>query len=543
MKPRVLRVKESRLSMTKPYPQALLAPFGWEQRFEVLEKIGAGAMGQVWRAREIATDRIVALKVIDPARTGDEQTLARLEIEGETLTKLRDAGAHDNVVPILDFKVTAEHACLVMEFIPGLNLKKWCSTHQLSLQDRVQLIAQVARASGWFHALGIVHRDLKPANILVSAVTRQPVIVDFSIAKVEDTLTLTLTNEALGTAPYMAPEQFDRRRAPVSPATDVYALGATLYELLTEVPPHPGEFTVIIQRHSDEVRPAPPSALNPAIPRDLECILLKALSHRPQDRYADGTGLAEDLERFVAGQPVRARPVSRLTHLLRQARRKPALTAALAACLMLGGLALWNALHQAAQREQFAIESKLTAAMQRGAWTPAELKEAEASVSSLGIHERSLAMQLRQRLHDDIVHDMESRLQQNHLRNEDYDWLQNLNAWLEPRIPNQAARLQSLITERAGRWETRAALRAPFTDLQGIFAWSHLQMRDGLLYPLYDPGTEPYITITKDVSVPMEVACTIQRESGNFQHFALVYNNQGARVATGLYRLSELSMS
>ncbi|MBK8093149.1 MAG: protein kinase [Verrucomicrobiaceae bacterium] len=110
--------------------------FGWDLRFEVLEKIGTGAMGQVWRAREIATGRIVALKMIDPARTGDEQTLARLEIEGETLTKLREAGAHEHVVPILDFKITEEHACLVMEFIPGLNLKKWCSTHQLNLTDR-----------------------------------------------------------------------------------------------------------------------------------------------------------------------------------------------------------------------------------------------------------------------------------------------------------------------------------------------------------------------------------------------------------------------
>lgn len=377
--------------MPKAYSHPLLAPFGWDQRFEVLEKIGAGAMGQVWRAREIAIDRIVALKMIDPARTGDEQILARLEIEGETLTKLRDAGAHDHVVPILDFKVTDSHACLVMEFIPGLNLKKWCSTHQLSLLDRVRLITQVARASGWFHDLGIIHRDLKPANILVHAVTHQPVIVDFSIAKQDEGITLTLTNEALGTAPYMAPEQFDKKRGPISPASDVFALGATLYELLTQVHPHPGDFTQIMQRLADEVRPAPPSALNPEVPKDLESVILKALSHRPSDRYADGAELADDLERFLAGEPVTARPISTVAHLVRRARRKPALTAALAACLALALVAGWGIHLAGKERHQRAVEARLAEAMSASDWTRSAIQGAEASLAALAIEDPSKA--------------------------------------------------------------------------------------------------------------------------------------------------------
>ena len=433
-----------------PLPQKInfLTPFGWQDRFEVLEKIGAGAMGQVWRAREIGScgrkpvedaaratspdhrraaaatqDRIVALKVIDPARTGDEQTLARLEIEGETLTKLRDAGAHDNVVPILDFKVTDSHACLVMEFIPGLNLKKWCSTHQLGLKDRVHLMAQIARAAGWFHGLGVVHRDLKPANILVNAVTHQPVIVDFSIAKQDEGLTLTLTNEALGTAPYMAPEQFDRSRGDISPAADVYALGATLYELLTQVHPHPGDLPQIVRRHADEVRPAPPSALNPEVPRDLESIILKALSHRPTDRYADGTALAADLDRFLTGEPVEARPLPLVTRIVRRARQKPALATALAACVALGAFALWNVKHEAAQRERFALESQLTSAMQQEAWSDSSLSAAESTLSAMARHDASLATTLRHRLQQDVVHDIETRLQQPHLLDADFTWL------------------------------------------------------------------------------------------------------------------------
>lgn len=521
----------------------LLAPLGWSHRFDELQMIGAGAMGQVWQAREVATGRSVALKLLDPAHAGDEQTLARLEIEGETLTKLRDAGAHEHVVPILDFKITDEQACLVMEFIPGLNLKKWCETHRLPLQERVKLIAQVAHAAGWFHGLGVVHRDLKPANILVSAVTHQPVIVDFSIAKQDAGLALTLTNEALGTAPYMAPEQIDRSRGNISPATDVYALGATLYEMLTQVHPHPGDLTQVVRRHAEEIRPAPPSALNPDIPRDLECIILKALSHRPADRYADGNALADDLDRFLTGEPVQARPLPLATRLVRRARKKPALTAALAACLVLGAFAVWNWRREAAQREQFILESQLTSAMQQITWDSGTLEQAEATLLTLGQHDAALAIQLRQRFHDDVVHDMEARLQLNHLRDEDYAWLRKLNIWLETRIPDEAGRLQTLIAERAGRWETLANLRAPFTNLHGLFAKGNVRVAGDLLYPVHEglPDAAVPFTVTNAVTVPMEMACTFQAEAGSYPPVTLVFCNQGARVSAGVYRIRDLS--
>lgn len=532
-------LKKAASFMTKSFPDALLAPFGWEQRFQVLEKIGAGSMGQVWRAREIATARIVALKMIDPARCGDEQILARLEIEGETLTKLRDAGSHEHVVPILDFQVTDSHACLVMEFIPGLSLKKWCSTHQLSLTDRVRFIAQVARASGWFHDLGIIHRDLKPANILVHATTRQPVIVDFSIAKVEDTLTLTLTNEALGTAPYMAPEQFDKRRGPISPASDVFALGATLYELLTQVHPHPGDFPQIMQRLVDEVRPAPPSALNPAVPKDLESIILKALSHRPADRYPDGTALADDLDRFLTGEPVKARPLPLATRLLRRARRKPALSAALAACLALGALALWNVRHQAKQRERFDLETRLTAAMQQEAWSGSSLSAAESTLLSLAHHDPALAGSLRQRLQQDVIGDMQARLQQPHLLDADFTWLRSTADWLKPRLPQEAAHLQALITDRLGRWETQADLRPPFADLLGLFPRSNVHVINGLLHTFHDrPSSKPPpIVITDTVTVPMEVDCTFVAEGSTFHHIALDFAHQNGYLVLMLYKV------
>lgn len=511
--------------------------------YALQELIGSGGMGQVWRAVELASGDLVALKVVDPDRCGDEQLLARLESEAAALLRLRDAGQHPNVVPIRRFHLEDDFGCLVMDFIPGRDLRTWRDEGEADLRSIVTLVAKVANAAGWCHSHGILHRDLKPGNILVHASTGEPVIVDFSIAKSEapDLLTLTLTNEALGTAPYMAPEQIDHSRAPVSAATDVYALGSTLYELLTHVHPHPGNLTQVVRRHADEVRPAPPSALEPSVPRNLDSIVLKALAHRPGDRYADGTALAEDLERFLEGSPVAARPISRLTHLARQARRKPAFTATLAACMALGGFILWSVPRQKAQRERFALQTRLTTAMQNSVWSLQRLEEAEATLTALSGYNAPLAEQVRSRLYNDVVQDTEARLQQNLLRDEDYTWLHTMAGWLQTHQPAEAQRLSGLIAERAGRWETVAEVKAPFTDLQGLLSWSHLKPEGGLLYPQYDPGQDPLITVTKSVSVPMQLACTFVADAASYQPLTLVFYNQGTRLAAGLYKVRHLS--
>lgn len=525
-----------------PLPDVLRA-FGWEERFELLDRIGSGAMGQVWLARERGKGKTVALKMLDPSRVGDEQTLARLDIEAATLMKLREAGAHPNVVPILDFKLTHSQACLVMEFIPGSHLKKWCEAHQLDLQARVRLVADVARACGWFHALGVVHRDLKPANILVNATTQQPVIVDFSIAKLDDGLPITLTNEALGTAPYMAPEQLDRSRGAVTPATDVYALGATLYELLTQVHPHPGDLPQIIRRHADEVRPAPPSALNPTVPRDLECVCLKALAYRQADRYADGSALAADLERFLAGQPVTARPLSRMTFLVRQARRKPAFAAAIAACIGFAFVALGNGYRQHIERQVHVLESALATAMQEGEWNPESLRRAQGTLAMLARHEPELAEKQRLLFRDDVVHDVELRLQQNHLLGSDFDWLKATTTWLDAELPAQSARLKQLITERQGRWETWVDLRPPFEALPRLFPRTNVREEDGVLRPIYSDSlrTIPAVVVTEDVTVPAEMSATFHADPGTFQRIAMDLTYQETRATAYLNRISAAS--
>ncbi len=524
-------------------PPTWLALHGWEQRFQVMEKIGAGGTGQVWRATEAETGRVVALKILAPHAIGDEQLLARMEIEANTLLKVRDAGQHPNVVPVIDFHITESQACLVTEFIPGMDLLRWTTAQNSPLEDCVQLIAKAADAAGWFHALGIVHRDLKPANILVSAITHEPVIVDFSIAKLDDTISLTLTNEALGTGPYMAPEQFDSSRGAIAPATDVYALGATLYELLTQVRPHPGSYAQIIQRHTDEVRPARPSALNPAIPRDLECILLKALSHRPEDRYPDGRALAQDLEFYLADRPVTARPISRLTHLVRQARKKPALTGVTSACIVFAAFSLWNVWKQTATESRFELEAAIADAIGHRTWTAETLSAANTTLAALTKVDPVQSSQWRQKMHDDIIRDVESALQQSHLAEAEFQWMQDAIKWLRVLSPAQAQRLDDLREKRLGRWETLAELKPPFANTAGLFPGVPMTVANDLLFPQLDQATKSQtfvITETAPVPVELEVAVTVQNQE-EFQYFSMTIAHGNLLTSLLLKRARQLA--
>lgn len=515
--------------MSQELQRRLLAPYGWEERFLLEEIVGTGAAGQVWRAKEPKTNRCVALKFLAAHCLGDVSALARMEGEGQTLQRLRDAGQHPNVVSVLDFAVTEDQACLVMDYIPGQTLAEVMTDGGLAFEKTVRWLASIARACGWFHQLGVVHRDLKPQNILIHDATGEPVIIDFSIAKDEELMTLTMTNQALGTAAYMAPEQFGRIKSGITPAADVYALGVIIYERLTRVRPHPGDFHHIMQRHSDEVRPASPSALNPTVPRDLECICLKALSHNPTDRYADGSAMAEDLEHFLVGEPVKARPASRLVHWAKQARRKPALSAALAACLVLAGFALWSLQSAAHLSRQRAHEARLAELLQTQTWTRTQLQEAEAHLTALAVGNPTKADELRESVVDDVVRDFENALLQPVLVPADHAWLRDAALpWLFHQKHPQASDLQAHYTQRLGRWDTLLHLQPPFMDMQGLFAKAATEVNGATLRPRFDPEAKtdlnaepPTIRVKDDLSNPVEAVFTFQAEAKDFRRLRL----------------------
>jgi tetratricopeptide (TPR) repeat protein/tRNA A-37 threonylcarbamoyl transferase component Bud32 len=330
--------------------------------YDILGVLGRGGMGVVYKARQAGLNRLVALKMIrDSALAGPEER-TRFRHEAEAVAQLQ----HPNIVQI--HEVGAHHGLpfFSLEFVPGGSLAESLRGTPQPPRAAAQTVETLARAVHAAHQHGIVHRDLKPANVLL-AEDGAPKISDFGLAKrIEGepgalaTGGLTATGAVVGTPSYMAPEQAGGKSTGrvIGPAADVYALGAILYEMLTGRPPFLAETTLDTLQQVLGQEPVPPRQLQPKVPRDLETVCLKCLQKEPGQRYVSALELAEDLGRFLAGQPIWARPVSPWLRLAKWARRRPAV-AALVAVSVLSALALtagglvYNAwLRQAVQRAE-----------------------------------------------------------------------------------------------------------------------------------------------------------------------------------------------
>jgi serine/threonine-protein kinase len=308
-----------------PLPETSLPPAAHPGRlsvpgYEILEELGKGGMGIVYKARQVQLKRLVALKMVRAGAWAGRHDQARFRIEAEAVAALQ----HANVVQI--HEVGEHQGCpyMALEYVEGGSLAQR-SVKPLPLRQAAQLVRDLARTMYAAHQRGIVHRDLKPANVLLTA-DGVPKITDFGLAKYVqqgEALAQTQSGVVLGTPSYMAPEQAAGKNSEVGPAADVYALGAILYELLTGRPPFQGA-TVLQTLHqvqSDE--PVPPGRLQPRVPRDLEIICLKCLQKEPGRRYASADALAEDLRRFLTWEPITARPVGRAERLWRWCRLQP----------------------------------------------------------------------------------------------------------------------------------------------------------------------------------------------------------------------------
>jgi tetratricopeptide (TPR) repeat protein len=303
----------------------------------IQQRVGSGGMGSVYQAlREDAYRQQVALKVIRPGLDSDG-ILRRFRTERQVLAELQ----HPHIARLLDGGTTDDgRPYFIMEYIDGEPLDRYCDRHQLGINERLRLLLTVCGAVQHAHQRQVLHRDLKPGNVLVTA-DGTPKVTDFGLAKRLDDhpgpslgADQTPSGAIVGTPNYMAPEQAGSKRGKVGAAADVYALGAILYELLTGRPPFRSETPVdtLLQVLSEE--PLPPSRLHPRLPRDLETICLKCLHKEPDRRYASVAALADDLRRFLEGEPIQARPMGQIERLWRRCRRRPALTAA-AACVLL----------------------------------------------------------------------------------------------------------------------------------------------------------------------------------------------------------------
>jgi tetratricopeptide (TPR) repeat protein len=340
--------------------------------YDVLELLGQGGMGVVYRALQRGLDRQVALKLIrlrlDAFGPRRDEVRQRFHTEAQAIARLQ----HPNVVQVFEVGEWAGGEdrppvpFLSLEYVPGGNLTRRLAGGPLAPEAAARLVETLARAVQSAHQNGVVHRDLKPDNVLLTA-DGTPKIADFGLARFVGAQAEgkaagpTESGAILGTPSYMAPEQARPGSAEVGPAADVWALGAILYACLTGRPPFLASSTVdtLLQVvHND---PAPPAQLNPKVPRDLETVCLKCLQKEVGRRYATAQELADDLERFRLGRPVRARPVGRLARGWRWARRNP-LPAALLLVLFVtlgGGLTAVTALWLAEARQRRQAETAL----------------------------------------------------------------------------------------------------------------------------------------------------------------------------------------
>ena len=306
--------------------------------YEILDEIGRGGMGVIYLARQRHPQRIVAVKRVLDYHADSRETLRRFRREADAAASLD----HPNILPIYEVSESEDGLPFFsMKFATGGSLRTVGPALRAEPRECVQLMAKVARAVEYAHGQGILHRDLKPGNILLDG-RGEPLVSDFGLAKWLDAnkdITKSLTT--FGTPGYTAPEQAEGTATALTPAADVYSLGAILFELLTGRPPFVGDNALAVIRQAAET-PAPKlRSLSHSHDRDLETICARCLERDPKARYQSAGDLATDLERWLDGRPIVARPISVPTRLGRWSRRNPKLIATGAACLLFGAATMW----------------------------------------------------------------------------------------------------------------------------------------------------------------------------------------------------------
>jgi serine/threonine-protein kinase len=382
---RQMRLLEAHLDVLFPTPtpdQGANTPTPWNPAgelpdipgYRVAAVIGRGGMGIVYKALHLRLNRTVALKMLLAGAYASRVERQRFLREAEAVAGLR----HANIVQVYDLGEHDGRPYFTMELVEGGSLQAKVAGTPQPAAWAASLVATLAGAVHIAHQSGIVHRDLKPANVLLKA-DGTPKVTDFGLARrLEDAEGLTLSGALVGTPSYMAPEQARSDKSAIGPATDVYALGAILYELLTGRPPFRAESPTATLQQVVAEEPAPPTQLNSRVPRDLETICLKCLQKGPSERYASAAALADDLRRFERGEPITARPPGALERAAKWARRRPTAAALLAAALlMLGGMtaaAVWYASDRAQRHAE---------AQSRGLVANAALNDAEMHLKDL----------------------------------------------------------------------------------------------------------------------------------------------------------------
>ncbi|QDU30156.1 Serine/threonine-protein kinase PknB [Anatilimnocola aggregata] len=286
--------------------------------YEIEGVIGQGGMGVVYKARQLGLKRLVAIKMILAGANASSQELARFRSEAEAVARL----AHSNIAQIFEIGQQQGRPYLALEYVSGGSLAQQLDGQPVPQRRAAELTLALARGVQHAHDKGIVHRDLKPGNVLIHS-DGTPKIADFGLAKhVQGNPTHTMTGAIIGSPTYMAPEQAAGNSAEIGPATDIYALGVILYEMITGKPPFTGDSVIETIQQVREQDPLPPRLVQPKLHRDLETICLKCLEKKPQQRYSSAAALAADLKAYLEGEPIQAQSLTLLDQVARSIRHQ-----------------------------------------------------------------------------------------------------------------------------------------------------------------------------------------------------------------------------